>query len=178
MNKTKRVFVVLFAVGIFSSPIIWWFWPNLKAEYAMLVLRSVDESSSISTRSVIWINTYRDEASSDFIKSYYNKAASVLARKSLNAKTYQSTKPESWGHVQTILENETGYIAVSAGGGNDSESFSISYISGNFDDSEKKFLASYLMPKGILRCDWNEPQVEQVGAGQPVKRFESIDIPD
>jgi len=120
----------------------------------MLSIKSHDEKRTIMTEAVVSINTYRDEVSSSFIKNRYNRAARMLSDKSPNTRTYRSTDPRSWGRVQTILQYETGYISVTVGSGNDSESFSISYISGDFDDSDTELLSSYQMPDGILRCDW------------------------
>ena len=168
MKKFIRVGLILLLAAVIASPVIWWYWPYLRVESAMLSIRSHNENHTITTQTVVSINTYRDEVSSSFIKNRYNRAARMLSEKSSNTKTYRSTDPQSWGRIETILQYETGYISITAGCGNDSESFSISFISGEFDESDTELLSSYQMPSGILRCDWQKIPAEQDAAGNPL----------
>ncbi|MGJ8696439.1 MAG: hypothetical protein ACSHYF_08975 [Verrucomicrobiaceae bacterium] len=159
MKKVIRVGLIILGtcVLIISPFLLWLFMPNIEAEFALLRLRSVDESTRITTKSSSSINTFNDGVSSDFIKRYYNRAAEILSDKSPKTQTYKSTDPNNWGDVITVLQNESGYIAVSAGVGNDSDSLGISYIPGTFDTSNMELLSDYHAPKGLLRVDWPEP---------------------
>ena len=156
MKTLKRIAILLVVAAIVLSPLLWWFWPHLKSEYAMLALGRFNESWPIQTKTIVTVNTFRDEVPSGFIKTRYNRAAKILSEKSTQTRTYRSTNPESWGHVITVLTNEGGYVYVSAGSGNDSETFSIGQVAGKFDDSEMELLPDWKVPHGLLRCDWNQ----------------------
>lgn len=167
MKTFKRVAALLFVAAIFFYPFVWWFWFHLNSEYGIMALGRVDESRTIQTKTIVTVDTFGNKVSSEFIKTRYNRAAKILSEKSTKTKSYISTDPESWGHVITVLANGSGYVYVSAGSGNDSETFSIGLVTGKFDDSEMKLLPDWKIPHGFLRCDWNKQRAEQGVGRQP-----------
>ena len=169
MKKLRRAILLLFVAGLLLAPVAWWFWPHLRSEYAMRVISGVDETDTFRTKTIVSVNTFDDEVSSEFIKERYNRAARILFEKSKKTRTYKSTDPESWGHVVTVLANRTGYVYVSAGSGNDSETFSVGQVAGNFDDSEMALLPDWNAPRGLFRCDWSQ-SAEQATAQNPDNR--------
>ena len=128
-----------------------------------MTLGRLDASSNFRTRTIVTINTFGDDVTSEFIKEHYNRAAKILSEKSEKTKTYKSTNPESWGRVITVLPNRTGHVFVTAGSGNDSETFSTGCIAGKFDDAEMRLLPDWKVPHGFLRCDWNHRAEQAVG---------------
>ena len=103
MKKLKHVAILLFIAAVLISPLAWWFWPHLKSEYAMMVLSRFDESRTIYTKTIVTVNTFRDEVSSEFIKDRYHRAAKLLKDKSTETKTYRSTDPDSVSYTHLTL---------------------------------------------------------------------------
>ena len=167
MKKLKHVAILLFIAAVLLSPLAWWFWPHLKFEYAMMALSRFDESRTVHTKTIVTVNTFRDEVSSEFIKARYDRAAKLLKDTSTETKAYRSTDSDSWDHVITVLSTGTGYAYVSAGSGNDSETLSIGHVAGKFDNSKMELLTDWKIPHGLLRCDWSK-NAEQDAAGNPL----------